>query len=372
MLRSSSTPVLGSLLPSFADSPNSSSHHQCELHGSTQKHTPNTIHGKLSCTNGGSQNLSKSLFHSPSVAEIKGMSRSSGNEFRRAQSEGNLQELVDALHSVDEFSLSKKSARKSNCCTLEAIPSFSYHHLGVRSEEGDSDYEEDEEIEEVNEEELEMEDSVSLFRMENLLFEQMGTNVNGYGSSLRSEGEGKMYLAAGLGISGISFIDGGGSHGGGGSYRPVAFDRDGGDSHGLSMEEHYKNMLEGDPGNPLVLRNYAQFLYQAKLSGCNCYVQKKGDLPRAEEYYSRAILADPEDGEILSQYAKLIWELHHDKERAANYFERAVQTSSSDSHIHAAYASFLWDTEEDEENATENSRVGQLLFHHGLMASATA
>ncbi|KAL0435547.1 UNVERIFIED_CONTAM: hypothetical protein Sradi_0262600 [Sesamum radiatum] len=351
MLRSSSTPVLGSLLPSFADSPNSSSHHQCELHGSTQKHTPNAIHGKLSCTNGGSQNLSKSLFHSPSVAEIKGTSRSSGNEFRRAQSEGNLQELVDALHSVDEFSLSKKSARKSNCFTLEAIPSFSVHHLGAHFEEATlmRRGEEEEEIEEVNEEELEVEDSVSPFRMENLLFEQMGTNVNGYGSSLRSEGEGKMYLAAGLGISGISFIDGGGSHGGG-SYTPVAFDRDGGDSHGLSMEEHYKNMLEGDPGNPL----------------------KKGDLHRAEEYYSRAILADPEDGEILSQYAKLIWELHHDKERAANYFERAVQTSSDNSHIHAAYASFLWDTEEDEENATENSRVGQLLFHHELMASATA
>ncbi|KAL2238710.1 UNVERIFIED_CONTAM: hypothetical protein Sindi_1062700 [Sesamum indicum] len=352
MLRSSSTPVLGSLLPSFAESPNSSSHHLCELHGSTQKHTPNTIHGKLSCTNGGSQNLSKSLFHSPSVAEIKGTSRSSGNEFRRAQSEGNLQELVDASYNVDEFSLSKKSARKSNSCTLEAIPSFSVHHPGARFEDGDSDDEEEaiEEEGEVNDEELEVEDSVSPFRMENLLLEQMGTNVNGYGSSLRLEGEGKMYLAAGLGISGISFIDGGGSNGGGGSYRPVAFDRDGGDSHGLSMEEHYKNMVEGDPGNPL----------------------KKGDLQRAEEYYSRAILADPEDGEILSQYAKLIWELHHDKERAAIYFERALQASSDDSHIHAAYASFLWDTEEDEENATENSRVGQLLFHRELMASATA
>ncbi|KAK4418439.1 hypothetical protein Salat_2256700 [Sesamum alatum] len=353
MLRSSSTPVLGSLLPTFSDSPNGSSHHQSELHGSTQKHTPNTIHGKLSCSNGGSQNLSKSLFHSPSVAEIKGISRSSGNEFRRAQSEGNLQELVDVSYSVDEFSLSKKSARKSNCCTLEAIPSLSVRHLGARFEDWDSDEEEEEEeIEEegeVHDEEFQVEDSVSGFTVENFVFEQVGTNVNGYGS-LGLEGEGKMYLAAGLGITGISFIDGGGSHGGGGSYRPVAYDRDGGDSHGLSMEEYYKNMLEGDPGNPL----------------------KKGDLQRAEEYYSRAILADPEDGEILSQYAKLIWELHHDKDRAASYFERAVQASTEDSHIQAAYASFLWDTEEDEESATGNTRVGQLLVHHGLMASATA
>lgn len=54
----------------------------------------------------------------------------------------------------------------------------------------------------------------------------------------------------------------------------------------------------------------------------------EGDLRVAEEYYSRAILADPEDGEVLSQYAKLIWESQHDKERATNYFERAIQASS--------------------------------------------
>jgi len=28
----------------------------------------------------------------------------------------------------------------------------------------------------------------------------------------------------------------------------------------------------------------------------------KGDYRRAEEYYSRAILADPDDGELLSEY----------------------------------------------------------------------
>lgn len=58
--------------------------------------------------------------------------------------------------------------------------------------------------------------------------------------------------------------------------------------------------------------------------------QIKKDLKEAEEYYSRAILADPSDGEILSQYAKLIWELHRDEDRATSYFERAVQAASSD------------------------------------------
>ncbi|KAL7212744.1 hypothetical protein ACSBR2_015428 [Camellia fascicularis] len=64
-------------------------------------------------------------------------------------------------------------------------------------------------------------------------------------------------------------------------------------------------MVEENPSNPLFLRNYAQFLYQSKR-----------DLQGAEQYYSRAVLADPADGEIISQYAKLVWELHHDQDKA--------------------------------------------------------
>lgn len=64
------------------------------------------------------------------------------------------------------------------------------------------------------------------------------------------------------------------------------------------------------------------------------FLQKsKGDLQGAEEYYSRAILADPGDGEILSQYAKLVWELHRDQDRAASYFERAIQASPDDRYL---------------------------------------
>ncbi|CAL1356015.1 unnamed protein product [Linum trigynum] len=106
---------------------------------------------------------------------------------------------------------------------------------------------------------------------------------------------------------------------------------------GLIVEDHYRQMVEEHPNNALVLRNYAQFLYQTK-----------GDMQGAEEYYSRAILADPGDGEIMSRYAKLVWELHRDQQKASSYFERAVQAAPSDSHVLAAYASFLWESEEDE------------------------
>lgn len=59
-------------------------------------------------------------------------------------------------------------------------------------------------------------------------------------------------------------------------------------------------------------------------------MQTKRDYNGAEEYYSRAILADPEDGEILSQYAKLVWESTRDHDKASIYFERAVQASPQD------------------------------------------
>lgn len=57
---------------------------------------------------------------------------------------------------------------------------------------------------------------------------------------------------------------------------------------GGNTEDYYKRMVEENTSNPLFLRNYAQFLYQSKR-----------DLQGAEQYYSRAVLADPADGEII-------------------------------------------------------------------------
>ncbi|KAF7837415.1 Tetratricopeptide repeat [Senna tora] len=110
------------------------------------------------------------------------------------------------------------------------------------------------------------------------------------------------------------------------------------ESKNVDIEDYFKKMIEENPTNPLFLKNYAQFL-----------IQSRGDLNGAEECLSRATLADPDDGEILMQYAKLVWDLHQDKGRALCYFERAAKASPSDSHILAAYASFLWETEDDED-----------------------
>ncbi|MCO5585892.1 hypothetical protein L7F22_039826 [Adiantum nelumboides] len=126
-------------------------------------------------------------------------------------------------------------------------------------------------------------------------------------------------------------VSGGGGGGGG----------DAGGRGGGSPEvddQHYRLMLQKDPGNPLFLCNYAQYLADVK-----------HDYRKAEEFFQRAILASPSDGELLGRYAKMLWEVKHDTERAADYFERAVQAAPDNSYVMAAYASFLWSLEEEQD-----------------------
>lgn len=68
------------------------------------------------------------------------------------------------------------------------------------------------------------------------------------------------------------------------------------------------------------------------------FAQSKGDLKGAENYYSRAILASPRDGEIISQYANLLWELYHDHDKALCYYERAVEAAPEDRYKEANYS----------------------------------
>ncbi|KAM1439488.1 hypothetical protein ACFX13_013046 [Malus domestica] len=102
-------------------------------------------------------------------------------------------------------------------------------------------------------------------------------------------------------------------------------------------EEYYKRMVDEYPCHPLFLRKYGQAL------------EAKGDFDGAEDFYFRATLANPGDGEALCQYAKLVWQLHRDQDKAVSYFERAAQASPHDINILAAYASFLWEIEDDSE-----------------------
>ncbi|KAI6679359.1 hypothetical protein NL676_033240 [Syzygium grande] len=147
----------------------------------------------------------------------------------------------------------------------------------------------------------------------------------------------------------LSVLVGGGGGGGGGS--------DGGDGGGMledwdanggkeSTDLYYKRMIEADPGNALVLGNYARFLKEVQ-----------GDHEKAEEYCARAILANPKDGNVLSMYGDLIWQSHKDSERAENYFDRAVKAAPDDCYVMASYAHFLWDAEEDDDEEARDDTM---------------
>jgi hypothetical protein len=109
-------------------------------------------------------------------------------------------------------------------------------------------------------------------------------------------------------------------------------------------ETYYQKMIQANPGNGLLLSNYAKFLKEVK-----------GDYEKAEEFYGRSILANPNDGNALSLYADLIWETQKDADRAESYYNQAVNTSPEDCYVQASYARFLWDAEDDEEEESKSS-----------------
>lgn len=137
--------------------------------------------------------------------------------------------------------------------------------------------------------------------------------------------DGEMYIARGFGIDG-------------GNHKVSKTD-----TVSDCTEVYYQKMLEANPGNSLLLRNYAKFLHEVQ-----------GNLAKAEEYYERAILASPGDGEVLSLYAKLIWEVRRDVPHAEAYFDQAMQASPDDCFVLGSYAHFLWDLEESEARDTDS------------------
>ncbi|XVF48081.1 hypothetical protein PTKIN_Ptkin03bG0162400 [Pterospermum kingtungense] len=156
----------------------------------------------------------------------------------------------------------------------------------------------------------------------------------------REEAGIQWWRTASLGVEEECGIGGdGGKIGGGG----------GGGSEDDSTDLYYQKMIEANPGNILLLSNYARFLKEV------C-----GDFVKAEEYCGRAILANPNDGYVLSMYADLIWQTHKDGARAQTYFDQAVKAAPNDCFVLASYARFLWDTgeEEEEEEVRENLSRG--------------
>ncbi|KAK6915041.1 hypothetical protein RJ641_020158 [Dillenia turbinata] len=159
------------------------------------------------------------------------------------------------------------------------------------------------------------------------LFSSSGLNRHECGES--GGGGGRVGCGNGGGGDGSRFGDGNGNENNGNGNE--------------STDAYYLRMIEANPGDALLLGNYARFLNEVR-----------GDLRKAEEYCERAILANPNDGNVLSLYADLIWQSHKDAQRAESYFDQAVKTASHDCYVMASYAKFLWDAEDEEGQVKES------------------
>jgi hypothetical protein len=167
-----------------------------------------------------------------------------------------------------EMNQPKKFLGKPMCFMLQTIPSF---QGGREDEEEESDIEDDEERKELeeNEELLERDNrgegrvmamEAQISNLENKMKNMNLTEVNakneiwnmGFGD-VELFGQ-EMFLARGIGTGGS------GSGGDGREFKSAGSGGDGGDNP--EVEGHYKRMVEENPGNPLFLRNYAQFLYE--------------------------------------------------------------------------------------------------------------
>ncbi|KAF3780733.1 hypothetical protein EJ110_NYTH38571 [Nymphaea thermarum] len=373
LLRSSSTPILGSLLSSIPESPNA-------FDGNAMKHSCSEAVKKLSFHGGSHHHFHRFSCNSSPINHIVDWPTSDwDSEFgaetggrrgvRRVQSDGNLQGLAGVETERDDFHnlMPFRSSRRPNS-QLETILSFSL------SRNGNNGKEEEDEEEGGRGSDGGGNDLASIGRT--ITFADGIISVEGsfnfpngeiHGQYLEPEDneEGSRatlpFLAKG---AGIGLVDPAEALAGGNDGNNIPLPRTGGNGGGdeADIEKYYQTMLAENPSSPLFLRNYAQYLYQTKR-----------DYQKAEEFYSRAILVEPGDGEILSQYAKLIWEVHHNHDRAASYFEQSVQAAPEDSHVLAAYASFLWDTEEsgDGDEEQQPKDFSQFPNYHGTALAST-
>ncbi|XP_073111485.1 uncharacterized protein [Elaeis guineensis] len=256
LLRSSSTPISGSLLsssssPFFSESPtNNGSHHH--YHSSER-------------SSSSSSSFPYDVAHHPNPSlrcRFPPLSGSSDRDpsslgFRRAHSDGNLRYLLpdDSHHPQVK---SSPSGRQTNP-VLETIPSFSMHNSKEEEEEPQQDEEEEEGGGRLTR-------SVTIGDIITAESGFSGENKN-VGLDENSLGNGKvggnavppLYLARGLGIDrlGSGIMNAGGGSGGG---KFVVRTGNGGEQ--FDMETYYKMMVDENPADALFLRNYAQFLYQ--------------------------------------------------------------------------------------------------------------
>ncbi|KAL4378015.1 hypothetical protein GQ457_02G041080 [Hibiscus cannabinus] len=166
-----------------------------------------------------------------------------------------------------------------------------------------------------------------------------------------------------LAVEEESGIGGGGDGGGSGTgdNEWSSWDSNNGND---GTDLYYRKMIEDNPGNSLLLSNYARFLKEVTLDHLfHSFSFKQMNAKPTNEYCGRAILANPNDGNVLSMYAGLIWETRKERSRAETYFDQAIKAAPDDCYVLASYARFLWDADEEDDDEEEESEQN---FIHGV------
>ncbi|KAJ7527831.1 hypothetical protein O6H91_16G073600 [Diphasiastrum complanatum] len=99
----------------------------------------------------------------------------------------------------------------------------------------------------------------------------------------------------------------------------------------------YQYALGLECANPMLLANYAQFLYVVR-----------HDHDRAEACFERAVKMDPLDGEAMGRFAMFLWLARRDRLAADRIYKSAIAANPADPFHKGNYAHFLWHAQEEE------------------------
>eukprot|EP00897_Mesotaenium_endlicherianum_P006852 jgi/Mesen1/6195/ME000032S05486 len=108
----------------------------------------------------------------------------------------------------------------------------------------------------------------------------------------------------------------------------VCFDR---------TELQYRSAIADDATNPMLLSNFAQFLYVVRRNNTG-----------ANYFFQRALAADANDSDILGRFASFLWLGQGDRPAAEVAYKAAMASDPSNPYHSGSYAHFLWHCGDDD------------------------
>ncbi|KAK4362191.1 hypothetical protein RND71_017432 [Anisodus tanguticus] len=131
-------------------------------------------------------------------------------------------------------------------------------------------------------------------------------------------------------------------------------------------DAYYQKMIESNPGNGLLLANYARFLKETPKLKEKEVGSGSNEVRRllSNSGLGKAVVAEEEKGRVLQSL--VAGGGSGDAARAHTYFDPAVKSDPDDCYVLASYARFLWDAEEQDENEGKEELSRQFGIQKGI------